>query len=291
MTAPTDTPAPLDEGGQNGPPVANAEPATQANQLDPDQLAHLEDERAFLLSSLADLEREHDAGDLDDDDYGELRDDYTARAAEVLRAIEEQRTAFAEARPPRSTRRTLLVLGAVALFAIVAGVLVAQSIGARKPGGVSSGGNDTPDPPSARAEKCIPGIQTDPPASVIGCFRKVLDDDPENVVALTWLGWDLSITAGFQAPAAAEQLQAASAKLLDRAVASNPDYSYARAFRAVVAFRRGDAAAAKRYLADFRANSPSADAVQVISQMDLESRINALAAGGGGSPETTTPGG
>ena len=36
------------------------------------------DERDFLLRSLEDLEREHDAGDVDDADYAALKDDYTA---------------------------------------------------------------------------------------------------------------------------------------------------------------------------------------------------------------------
>ena len=48
---------------------------------DPDSLAHLEEEREFLLRSLRDLEREREAGDIDDDDYRTLHDDYTARAA------------------------------------------------------------------------------------------------------------------------------------------------------------------------------------------------------------------
>ena len=38
-------------------------------RLDPDALAVLEEQRSFLRRSLADLEREHDAGDLDDDDF------------------------------------------------------------------------------------------------------------------------------------------------------------------------------------------------------------------------------
>jgi hypothetical protein len=65
-------------------------------------LASLEDERDFLLSSLRDLEAEHDAGDIDDVDYETLRDDYTVRTAEVLRAIERARQAVE--RPGR--RRT-----------------------------------------------------------------------------------------------------------------------------------------------------------------------------------------
>ena len=52
------------------------------------QLAELEEERRFLLRSLADLEREHDAGDIDDVDYATLRDGYTVRAAAVLREID-----------------------------------------------------------------------------------------------------------------------------------------------------------------------------------------------------------
>src|SRR5690606_37957028 len=45
-----------------------------------DDLVALEEQRDFLLRSLDDLEREREAGDLDDDDYQALKDDYTARA-------------------------------------------------------------------------------------------------------------------------------------------------------------------------------------------------------------------
>ncbi len=54
--------------------------------MNPDRLAALEEERRFLLRSLADLEREREAGDVDDVDYRELRDGYTVRAAATLRA-------------------------------------------------------------------------------------------------------------------------------------------------------------------------------------------------------------
>ena len=53
----------------------------------------LEEDREYLLRSLDDLEREHDAGDLDDADYQVLKEDYTARAAEVLRALGERQAA------------------------------------------------------------------------------------------------------------------------------------------------------------------------------------------------------
>ena len=57
-----------------------------------DRLATLEEERRFLLRSLTDLEREHDAGDVDDLDYETLKDGYTFRAARVLRQIDEGRS-------------------------------------------------------------------------------------------------------------------------------------------------------------------------------------------------------
>ena len=56
-----------------------------------DRLAELEEERRYLLRSLKDLERERDAGDVDEADYLTLRDGYTVRAAAVLRQIEDGR--------------------------------------------------------------------------------------------------------------------------------------------------------------------------------------------------------
>jgi cytochrome c-type biogenesis protein CcmH/NrfG len=49
----------------------------------------LEIERDFLLKSLQDLDQEHEAGDVSDADYERLHDRYTARAAEVLRALRD----------------------------------------------------------------------------------------------------------------------------------------------------------------------------------------------------------
>jgi len=255
-------------------------------RIDPDRSAALVEQRDFLLASLADLEREHDAGDLEDDDFGLLRDDYTARAAEAIRAIDEHREAHAAVRRPRRAGRTAVVVGGVAVFAVLAGVAVATSLGARKPGGTSSGGITVAQTTSQRAQVCIPKINTEPPASSIDCFKQVLDDDPENPVALTWLAWDLSLAAGQAPPVpaagadpgadAGATLRATAARLLDRAVAADPRYSYARAFRAVVAYRSGDATRARRYLEDFRANDPSTEAERVIAQERLDDKIAAL---------------
>ena len=58
-----------------------------------------------------------------------LKDDYTARAARSIRAIEAHRTRVASARPRRSWPRTMAVLAGVVAFALVAGVLVARFCG------------------------------------------------------------------------------------------------------------------------------------------------------------------
>ncbi len=265
---------------------------------DPDELLALEEQRDFLLRSLEDLEREREAGDLADDDYATLRDDYTVRAAEALRALEAARgSAGAPPAPPRRRRRALVFAGVVA-FALVAGVVAASSLGSRQAGESATGGISTSQSPSQRAQACIPKIQSQGPGKAIPCLQAVLDDDPRNVVALTWLGWaiDLAVTAGGLTEAQTAELQASSTALVDRAVEVNPDYSYARAFRAVLAYRHGDAALAKRYLEEFEANEPSPDARGVIEQLGLAERIDAALAAGGSTTttlpaaSTTTPG-
>ncbi len=71
-----------------------------------DRLAELEEERRYLLRSLKDLEREREAGDVDEDDYRTLKDGYTVRAASVLRQIDDGRRALGP--PPKNQNRRLL---------------------------------------------------------------------------------------------------------------------------------------------------------------------------------------
>jgi tetratricopeptide (TPR) repeat protein len=260
-----------------------------AGRLDPDDLAALEEQRDFLLRSIADLDREHDAGDLDDADHAALRDDYTSRAAEVLRAIDEQRQAFADARRPRSLGRTLAVGAGVVAFAVVSGVLAANAMGARKAGESASGGISVTASPSQRANECATTISTDPQGA-FECLTDVLEDDPENAVALTWSAWVLSLSANSFEDSERVLAQAEAAIRLERAVAADGDYSFARAFRAIVAYRNGRYADAERFLQEFRDNDPSAQAAEIIEQQDLEANIAAgLADQDAASPPTSIP--
>lgn len=70
-------------------------------------LEALEQERQFLLRSLADLDAELEAGDIEEDDYRTLSDDYTARAATVLKAIEALSRPKPGAKAPPAVRKAV----------------------------------------------------------------------------------------------------------------------------------------------------------------------------------------
>src|SRR4051812_23309363 len=89
--------------------------------------AQLEQERDFLLRSLDDLELEHESGGIDDESYSELHDDYTARAAAVIRALRDGVDNRPEPAPPVPTRRRVAVIAGVVVFALVAGVALAAA--------------------------------------------------------------------------------------------------------------------------------------------------------------------
>ena len=74
--------------------------STPDSRLVDSRRAAMEEERDFLIRSLHDLEAEHDAGDIDDADYESLRDDYTARAARLLRELESPEPAGPSAGGP-----------------------------------------------------------------------------------------------------------------------------------------------------------------------------------------------
>lgn len=227
-------------------------------RLDPDELALLEEERDHLLASLEDLDREHDAGDMDDRDYQTLRDDYTVRASEVLRAIEERRRLVEAPRPPHRRSRTVAtVVGAVAL-AVVAGVLVAQNSGQRG-GGAISGAVDTQ---RARLATCQQASFQDPQGGV-DCYDEILADAPDNVEALTYQGWALIRL---------DRVEEGAANLA-RAVEIDPDYADARVFRAVVAKRGGDYELAASEIDQFYRDDPSPAAIQVLQMQGLEREI------------------
>ena len=154
--------------------------------LDPDTLAALEEQRDFLLRSLEDLEREHDAGDVDDPDYASLKDDYTTRAARSIRAIEAHHTRVAAARPRRSWPRTMALLAGVVAFALVAGVLVARFAGRREAGDALTG--DIRESTRTQLDNARLALQQERYDDAIEIYDTVLADQPDNDEAMAYKG-------------------------------------------------------------------------------------------------------
>jgi tetratricopeptide (TPR) repeat protein len=208
--------------------------------------AALREQRDFLLASLKDLERERAAGDLDDGDYAALKDDYTARAAAVLRALGTADPARV-VRVRRWGRRRRVAAGAlVAAFAVAAGVLVAQSAGRREAGQTATG----VDPQSLTQKLNEAGrlAAEGRPGDAVELYDEVLADSPDDVEALTYRGWALTIDG---------QVGEGLESLL-RAASTDPTYPDVHAFLAIVLFRGGRPAEAARELDRLEALDPPA---------------------------------
>jgi hypothetical protein len=204
--------------------------------------AELEEERRFLLRSLADLERERAAGDLDDHDYAELRDGYTARAATVLRELEAAPAGSREplAPPERWWGRWAAVGAGLLAVAVAAGIAVAAWSGQRLPGQSVSG--DVAESVNTLLAEASALQNTDPRAA-IDRYDAVLKVDPDNAEALTYRGW---LVARIGSAGGAADLVDRGEELLDRAIAVAPGYADPHCFKAIIEFRyRSDATAAK----------------------------------------------
>ena len=232
-------------------------PRTTRRQLDPDVLAALEEERDFLLDSLADLEREHDAGDVDSADYESLKDAYTSRAADVLRAIADRHELIDASRTPRAWGRTLVTLLIVGVLAMGAGWVVFRNAGTRAPGQGLTGdarqdsANLILQAQSATGQASA-ALQAGDGAkalkyfeSAVTAYDQALELSPANAEALTYRGWVLHTIAVNSQSAQAEQLDAQALDYLNRAIAVDPTYSDARVFRAILERNAKQFAAAK----------------------------------------------
>lgn len=253
--------------GEAPAPGAPAQPAGRAarRDLDPDALAALEEERDFLLRSLDDLAREHDAGDVDDDDYQALADDYTARAAATIRAIDERHARRAAARPPRSLGRIVAGVAIVVGLGVGAGWLVAATAGSRDPGEtitgdirrtsieeIAQGGRHTAEG-NELAVKGEGAAAVEAYKRAIDAYQRALEIQPGNVEAMTYRGW-LMHNIALKAPSQADVLDATALEWLTRAITTDPTYADARIFRAILLEETKPAEA----LADLDAFDPAA---------------------------------
>ncbi len=221
------------------------------SESEPGEQTRLESERDFLLRSLDDLEAERAAGGIDEASYAALHDDYTARAAAVIRALRDG----VDARPssaPVPWRRRALVIGGIGVLAVGAAVALASALGTREPGQTSSGNNQTQRSNAPSAREQLERVVEQDPADVgsrlllarylerdddlAGAFEQydeVIRLDPENVEAYAQSGRLFYVTA-VAAPAQAAEFVAIARERLDTAIDIDPEYPDARFFRAIV---------------------------------------------------------
>lgn len=220
--------------------------------------AALDAQRDFLLRSLDDLEREHDAGDVDDHDYEALKGDYTARAAAALRAVEIGRAERPAPRRRPMGRRLATAAGVVA-FAVVAGVLMAQASGRRDPGQFGSG--DVRQSVTEKLNEAGRLFGAGRAEEAVTLYDEVLQAQPTNAEALTYKGWAQYTLIGDR--------EGALTSLLDAATAQ-PDYPDVHAFLAVVFFRSGLVEQAAAELGRLDALDPPPDIVQLTASLRTE---------------------
>lgn len=233
--------------------------AARRRELDPDELAALEEERDFLLRSLEDLEAEHDAGDIEEDDYLALKDDYTARAARALRSIDDRKQRLSAAAPPRPRSQVVLVVGGVVLVAVLAGFLVARSSGVRTGDQGITGGDQV----LTTRDLLVQASSLDAQGQAleaIQVYDEVLAEDPDNVEALTYRAWIL-VRAGLY-----EEAQT----YLDQAIDLDPTYPDARAFQAISYARQCRTDEALAAVDEFRAVDPPESMIGLVEGLEAQ---------------------
>ena len=224
-----------------------------STRFDPDALASLESERDFLLRSIADLETEREAGNLDEERYRALKDDYTARAAAVLRSIEQGREP-GPAPAPVPRKRKLFTGGAVLVFVVVTALALAAAAGKRHDGQTVTGNAQSGDARRAALERQVKEHPNDAAAHLVyGRYLLESQDwseavkqylaaaklDPTNPEANAYAGWMLyQVSHSPNAdPKTAGELVDGALTRLDAAVVAAADYPDARFFRGLVQVR------------------------------------------------------
>ncbi|MBI2878660.1 MAG: c-type cytochrome biogenesis protein CcmI [Candidatus Rokubacteria bacterium] len=230
-------------------------PAESAQRERDDDLARdLLEEKITLYRAIKELEWDRQAGHLIEPDYAELRARYEARAAAVLKRLDElgvaapppapepRREPVAVSTPvPWSRRPAALVLGGLALvgFGLALGVLIVRftqpdpMAGTPMPGSRPLAGMPMPGIPQAPTEgsprpipvEMLEGMLSAAHTSLdegryqeaIAAYKAVLARDPQNANAITHLGVILAIAG--HADAALEAF--------DKALAIDPDYAHA----------------------------------------------------------------
>ncbi|MGD0321642.1 MAG: hypothetical protein ABSC00_08605 [Acidimicrobiales bacterium] len=237
----------------------------------------LRGERDVLLASLEDLERERDAGDLSEEDYALLRGRYTARAAEVLRALEEtsvprfpvgnEPPEAASASVPHPGRRShrrrwMAIVGASAVVVAAASVLlVTRSASSRLPGQTATGSVSLSRQQQLRRDLAqAQALEAQGNAAgALELYHQVLEKDPAQQEALAESGW-LEYEAGVQAKDAKLLSQGQSDE--EKAERADPSAFSSHLYLGSMLLVEGNAKGAVAQYRSFLADSPPTSVVR-----------------------------
>lgn len=256
----------------------------------------LEAERDRLLHDIREVDAEHAAGDLSDDEHASLRDGYTAQAASVIRrleilgpAVDDRPVPVAaeapvEEDPParRRSRRRMRVLVAAAGVVVVgvgAGLLVAGSTGSRGTGQSVSG--NVPLAPAQELVAAQHAMATGDDITALKLYQAVLHVEPNQPQALAYTGWLLREAGDEQGNS---QLIAQAITAEETAVHDDPEYPDARYFLGVMLLDEADdPSGAVVQLKAYLATHPPASAAKAVEPVLARAESEAKEA-----PTTTT---
>jgi hypothetical protein len=270
-----------------------AEPSTSfrpGGDATSDERWYLTDQQDFLRRSLDDARREHDAGDLSDEDYDVLVTRDSARLTEVeaelsalgpepaevsepdaqpaVSSATESSDADDALRPPMAMWRKVGIGASCLLIAAGVTILVAHYVQARQPGQASSGGITVSQAQQieqqlgqAASLASAGGAKNDEAALVL--YNEVLSTDPSNPAALAGAGW-LMWNLGTSSHVAAYTEDGRSE--VTRAVRVSPTYYQGHLYLGLIlANEDHNNAAAVVQFDEFLADDPPASEVPVVA--------------------------
>ncbi len=242
-----------------------------------DERWYLSDERDLLRRSLVDADREHEAGDLSDEDHALLVARDSARLAEVeadLAGLDPEPTVpepaqaapGAERRSP-SAWRVLGIVAACLLIATGAVILVVHAVQVRQPGQASSGSVTLSQAQliEQQLQQALGLNNQGQTKAALVLYDKVLSEDPSNPAALAYAGY-LQWNVGSAAHVAA--LVRIGRAEIETAVKDSPTYYEGHLFDGLVLENQDhNEKAAVAQFNDFLADDPPAAEVPQVAAL------------------------
>lgn len=218
--------------------------------------AALEAERDFLLRSIEDLDAEVAAGDINEADHAALRDDYVARAAAVIRALETPVAVGVEvptASRPRNRQRVIVTVAACLLVAFVAAFALTRSVGDRGSGDQLTG--SLPASVNDQLVKAGDLLEKGDAIGAIKIYDAILKKNPKQPVALGYRGWLVRLAG----------LKTEGLGYVNRAIEADPSFPDAHFFKGMMLWEdENNPTAAVAELRLFLSNNPPAGMVALV---------------------------